>query len=194
MKVIFLILTLTMVSFRTHEKAAVNAWVIEKKSTLSIDGSSNINKFTCEIREYVNPDTLKHVSDPSRNKYIFSDSRLTVDLKSFDCHHKYITADFRKMLKADKYPHIIIHFISLDEFHQQGTVKGLVDIELAGRKKRMEVLYNCTSIGGSQLKLIGERRMKFTDFELQPPSKLGGLIRINEEILVHFNLYFRKIV
>jgi hypothetical protein len=169
------------------------SWVIERNSTLAIDGSSNINQFTCDIREYVRPDTLKSVNDQARKKYFFSNSNLSVDLKRFDCHHKYITADFRKMLKTDEYPNLVIRFISLDEFHEEGIVKGLVDIELAGKKKRMEINYNCSHIGSNQLRLQGEKLMKFSDFELEAPRKIGGLIRINEEINVHFNLYFRKL-
>jgi hypothetical protein len=168
--------------------------VIERNSTLAIDGSSNINKFTCDVVEYLRSDTLKHVSDDLSRKFIFTNSHLSIDIKRFDCHQKFITADFRKMLKVDKYPDLQIHFVSLDEFQKDGTVAGVVIIELAGVRRRMDVVYNCKTIGGNQLKLEGQKLMRFADFALEPPKKIGGLIRINEEINVHFNLYFRKII
>jgi len=183
-----------LVSFRPNNKEVVNAWVIEKNSTLAIDGSSNINKFTCDIKEYLKIDTLKSFNDAQRRKFVFVNSRLSIDIKRFDCHHKFITADFRKMLKSDTYPDLKIHFVSLDEFHEAGIVKGLVDIELAGRRRRMEIDYKCLHIGGSQLRLQGDKRFKFSDFQLEPPKKIGGLIRINEEIDIHFNLFFRKLI
>ncbi len=194
MKTFLLILTLTLISFRTDKKVVANAWVVEKNSTLAIDGSSNINKFTCDIKEYLKIDTLKSVNDAHRKKLLFVNSSLSIDIKRFDCHHKFITADFRKMLKADTHPDLRIHFVSLDEFHEAGIVKGLVDIELAGRRKRMEVVYKCVHIGGNQLRLEGDKTMRFSDFQLEPPKKIGGLIRINEEINVHFNLFFRKLI
>ncbi len=98
------------------------------------------------------------------------------------------------MLKVDQYPDLQIHFVSLDEFHKEGIVAGVVVIELAGVKRKMDVSYRCKAIGGNQLKLEGEKLMKFSDFQLVPPRKIGGLIRINEEINVHFNLFFRKII
>ncbi len=191
MRFLLLIILICFSSFQSRNVSG--SWVIERNSTLAIDGSSNINQFTCDIREYVRTDTLKSVNDQARKKYFFSNSNLSVDLKRFDCHHKYITADFRKMLKTDAYPNLVIRFISLDEFHGEGIVKGLVDIELAGKKKRMEINYNCSHIGSNQLRLQGEKIMKFSDFELEAPRKIGGLIKINEEINVHFNLYFRKL-
>lgn len=188
------LLLIILICFSSFQSSNVEGnWVIEKNSTLAIDGSSNINKFTCDIHEYVNPDTLRSVNDQARKKYFFNNSHLTVDIKKFDCHHKYITSDFRRMLKADDYPSLVIRFISLEDFQQGGVVKGLVDIELAGRKKRLEINYNCSQIGSNQLRLQGVRQMKFTDFDLEAPKKIGGLIRINEEIVINFNLFFRKL-
>lgn len=189
----FLLLTILICFSSFQSRNVTGNWVIERNSTLAIDGSSNINKFTCDIREYVKTDTLRSVSDEARKKYFFTNSLLSVDIKKFDCHHKYITSDFRKMLKADAYPNLVIRFISLEEFHHDGVVKGLVEIELAGKKKRMEVNYNSFHIGANQLRLEGIKLMKFSDFELEAPRKIGGLIKINEEIKVHFNLYFRKL-
>ena len=191
MRFLLFILLLCISSFQSRNVAG--SWVIERNSTLAIDGSSNINKFTCDIREYIKTDTLRSVNDQARRKFIFQNSHLSVDIKRFDCHHKYITSDFRKMLKSDHYPSLVIRFISLEEFHQDGIVKGLVDIELAGKRKRMEINYSCSHIGANQLRLQGVKLMKFSDFELEAPKKIGGLIRINEEIIVNFNLFFRKI-
>jgi hypothetical protein len=169
MRSLLLLILICSSSFQSRNVAG--SWVIERNSTLAIDGSSNINKFTCDI----------------------NNSYLSVDIKKFDCHHKYITSDFRKMLKSEEYPSLVIRFISLDEFHKDGVVKGLVDIELAGKKKRMEINYSCSHIGSNQLRLQGVKLMKFSDFELEAPRKIGGLVRINEEIKVNFNLYFRKL-
>lgn len=190
--ILFFILTICA-SFEANTNDSLGIWVIERSSSLAIDGSSNVNEFTCSINEYLQADTLWNSVDAGRRKMTFRKSRLNVEIRRFDCIHKYITADFRKMLLADKYPYLSIEFISLDELKTGGMVRGLVDIELAGKKKRMEILYACALNGPKNLTLKGEKIMKFTDFELEPPRKLGGLIRINEDIKVHFNLNFKKL-
>lgn len=181
-------------SFDLNSNDNSGIWVIERSSSLAIDGSSNVNEFTCSIHEYLQCDTLWNNVDAGRKRMTFRKSRLNVEIRRFDCMHKYITADFRKMLMADKYPYLTIEFISLDELKTGGLVRGIVDIELAGRKKRMEIIYTCAQNGPKNVTLKGEKIMKFTDFELEPPRKLGGLIRINEDIKVHFNLNFRKLI
>jgi hypothetical protein len=172
----------------------LSSWLIEHNSSLQINGSSNINSFTCDVKEYLRQDTLWCLQDERNSRYVFtSNSMLRLDIRRFDCHHKYITADFRKMVKADVYPTLIIRFLSLDPIKHGSTVKGQVLVELAGKKKIMDVEYACEQLASGQMHLTGTRSMRFPDFELEPPKKIGGLIRIKEDINVQFNLYFRKL-
>jgi hypothetical protein len=71
-------------------------------------------------------------------------------------------------------------------------VKGQVQVELAGKKKTMDISYHCTETSPQHIRLQGCKNMNFSDFELKPPRKIGGLIRINEDIKVNFNLFFQK--
>lgn len=193
MRLILIIILLFIVSFQS-KGPAVSAWIVERSSTLAIDGSSNINEFTCDVTEYLRQDTLKAIEEQGKSRYLFtSTSSLQLDIRRFDCHHKYITSDFRKMLKADAYPCIVVRFLNLDEFRNGTTVKGQVMVELAGKRKVMDVSYSCTEPLPDRFNLKGQKTMRFSDFELEAPKKIGGLIRINEEIKVNFNLCFRKL-
>ncbi len=161
---------------------------------MNIEGSSNVNAFTCDLKEYLNQDTLEYSKDEKAKKLIFQNSVLSIDITKFDCHHKYITADFRKILKSEKNPWLKVKFISLDELAIGGIVKGVVEIEIAGQTKRMDINYSIQQFGQSQLQLIGSKTMQFSDFKLTPPKKLMGLIQINEDIKVNFHLHFRRLV
>lgn len=193
MRSLLLVILLALTS--SHSKApGVTAWAVEKNSMLAIDGSSNINQFTCDVREYLRQDTLRALPEQGRPRYQFtSNSKLSLDIRSFDCHHTYITADFRRMLMADKHPCIDIHFINLDEFRNGTEVRGQVVVELAGRRKLMDISYKCTQSGPDYTRLQGNKVMNFSDFGLVAPRKIGGLIRINPEIRVNFDLYFKKL-
>ncbi len=160
---------------------------------MNIEGSSNINAFTCDLKEYLNEDTLVYTKDDHAKKLVFSNSVLNVDIARFDCHQKYITADFRKILKSEKNPYIRVRFISLDDAAVSGNINGVVEIEIAGQTKRMDITYAMQQYGNKQLQLIGSKEMQFSDFKLEPPKKLMGLIRINEAIKVNFHLHFRKV-
>ena len=174
----------------------IQTWVVEKNSTLVIEGSSNINTFSCDVKQYIKQDTLVFLSEEKSKRVIFHRSAITVDVSQFDCHHKFITSDLRKTLKFQQYPMMKIHFISMDDpaYTMAGqSIKGILDIELAGITRRMDFDYMVKNSSAKMIHLLGSRHMQFSDFKLEPPKKMAGLIKINEDIKVSVELYFRKI-
>jgi len=43
------------------------------------------------------------------------------------------------------------------------------------------------------VQLTGSRQLCFSDFGLQPPQKMGGLVRVSETLDVKFMLCLRRI-
>jgi hypothetical protein len=84
-----------------------------------------------------------------------------------------------------------IRFINLNKYPDMNArtdLKGLVEIELAGVTKVFDVSYRLTPDGPKALTLVGTRQVKFSDFNIVPPRKLGGMIQTNNELAVQFNL------
>ena len=171
-------------------------WVVESSSSLNIQGSSNVNTFTCVVAEYLKPDTLAYSLDEKSNKLSFNNSSLSIDINRFDCHQKYITADLRKTLKADENPVLKIRFLNIDNVdgrNSNSKINGNIDIVLAGVVKRVNVDFMVGRPGKDRITLTGDKELLFSDFALTPPRKLAGLIRINEKITVHFHLELKVI-
>ncbi|MDB5191015.1 MAG: hypothetical protein JWQ96_578 [Segetibacter sp.] len=170
-------------------------WVVEKNSTLRVEGESNVNKFTCNINEYAKRDTI-FVSG-NQSKQVKLSGRLQMNVMDFNCHNSLITKDLRKTLKSKEYPKMNIHFLSLEcmpGFQSKCEyIKGWVEVELAGVRKRFEMNYTFSKDGTSLIKLNGGRNFCFSDFKLSPPQKLAGLIKIKDEFDVNFQLVLRII-
>lgn len=171
-------------------------WVIESGCSLTVAGTTNVNKFNCSIISYAQPDTLTfYKNNDGRSMKVTGE--IAVAVKAFDCRHAMITRDLRKTLKAETFPSLVIRFISLSKYPeftaQQQAIKGLVSIELAGETRQYEVEYQFIADGSKMLTLIGKRKVKFSDFNLIPPKKAGGMIRTNDELAVEFNLKIKVI-
>jgi hypothetical protein len=191
-----LLLLLLTAPFPVRTHIVAPAWVIEKSSSLNIQGSSNITDFTCEVTEYMRNDTLVYVRDEQHRKLHFLKSELSVDINRFDCHKNFITADFRHTLKASSNRYLKIRLVSLDELIPslaEQKVNGVAEIILAGVDKRIDLVFTCRNLGGNRLELTGMKDLHFSDFNMEPPKKLAGLIRINEDIRVNFRLSFSRI-
>jgi hypothetical protein len=170
-------------------------WVVEKNSSLRVNGKSNINSFTCNINEYAARDTIVFIDELSRPIKLSGD--LQMDVLSFNCHSSMITKDLRKTLKAEKYPKLNIRFLSLQSMpfllDSTESIKGSLEVELAGVVKRFDVLYSFTSIGAGYIRLDGGHSFCFSDFKLAPPKKMAGLIRIKDVFDVNVQLILRSI-
>ena len=170
-------------------------WVVEKNSSIQVAGSSNVNHFTCNIREYAAKDTIICIDDPSMPIRFSGD--LKMDVQNFNCNSSMITRDLRKTLKADTYPELTIRFLSLRSMpglqNKTELINGCLEVELAGVVKRLELCYSFTSIGAGYIKLQGNHSFSFSDFKLTPPRKLAGMIKIKDGFDVNFQLVLRRI-
>jgi hypothetical protein len=171
-------------------------WVVEKNSSLNIQGETNINSFECNVTEYLRPDTLVYSKNEATKKLSFMNSSLIIDIRRFDCHNKFITEDLRSALKADENPNLKILFLTIDQFANDCSnqvVKGIVDIELARVVKRCEINYTVKTLPGNRIQINGSHIFSFSDFNLKAPKKLAGLIRTRDQIKVNFRLFFKVI-
>lgn len=170
-------------------------WVVEKNSILCVHGKSNINTFTCQVQAYNNSDTITFFNEKRRPIKLSGD--LQMDVLDFDCHNRMITRDFRKTLKADQYPVMTIHFQTLNDLPynaQPGEmIKGWVAIELAGVIRRFEIDYTFSNVSSTLLQINGGHHFCFSDFDLSPPTKFGGLVRLKDEFQVNFQLMLREL-
>lgn len=169
-------------------------WAVSGTSSLQVNGSTNMNKFACEISSYDRLDTLGLTQN---NTAVALSGSLRLNLQNFDCHNPVMTRDLRKTLKAGQYPVLCISFISLNRLPPLSLtpehISGWVDIELAGARKRVEVKYQISVDAQNVIHLVGTRAIVFADFNLAPPVKFKGLVKTNEELSIVFHLKLKAV-
>ena len=96
-----------------------------------------------------------------------------------------MTADFRKTLNHEKYPVLTIRFLN---FSKSSATRFQATVEV----KMMNVTRNYT-IEFSEYKdsLVGNKRLKFSDFNITPPKKMGGMVYVKDELDLFFSLAIR---
>jgi hypothetical protein len=197
---LFLLLMVSLSGFACLsflETPIYTKWVIHKSSSLEVKGSTNVNTFSCIIPNYSAPDTLIISNAKNNLGAIPLTGEITLSTKSFDCHNPMMTAELRKILKGDQYPKFHIRFISLNKlpvlFSEKEIINGWVEIELANVTKRMEIDYQLSKDAQKNIHLTGNRVLNFTDFNIIPPRKLGGMIKTNNKLNIEFHLHLKTI-
>lgn len=195
MKQLILILTLltALSSFKPAEKVAV--WAVGKESRISIVGSSNVNTFAFDVKQYSGRDTLVALPG-SKAGLQFRRGMLRLPVTDFKNGNPMLTRDFRKMIKAGTHPHIIMNFRSLAAIPQEGVaaqrIMAEVEIILAGRSKIFQFPI-LASRSGNTIQVKGAEQVAFTDFGLQAPDKVMGFITVKNELDVKFELALKVV-
>jgi hypothetical protein len=182
-------------SFAGPTQPAVYRWVVQPSSSLHISGRTNINRFTCRNRSYPGADTLV-LSNGSPARAQFSRGRVALPAAGFSCGHPVMTNDFQKTIRAGTHPNIIISLLSLERFPVMGCEREPIRCEmtiwLAGVAKRVEMECLIEGEESGVFHLRGSHCFGFSDFNLEVPSKMLGMIRVHETLDVSFHLVLRN--
>ena len=182
------ILWVVLMIFSPGHATVDGEWIISDNSRLYIRGNTNINSFECALKNYDSSDTLDYVEGSSEIK-LEARNTMTVPLHLFDCGSRQMTKDMRHALKEKKHPNLEIRFhtFSGSEIRDNSYVLGIADIFLAGSNSRYKIRYHALR-QGNVIKLTGTQSVNFADFNLTPPQKLKGMIRVDECLDVRFEL------
>ena len=149
--------------------------VFAQKNKVEIKGWTNVNTFKCINDDFKNPNSL----------YSFTGNQLpnvNLNVDDFDCKNKMMTADFRKTLNSAKFPTLSIKFL---EFKRSSSTRflGVVEVKMMNVSKKYTIEFS-----EYNKSLVGNKRLRFSDFNIIPPKKMGGMIYVKDELDLFFSL------
>ena len=99
-----------------------------------------------------------------------------------------------KALKTDNYKTISFQLADVKSVSNKGNGNFVLntegDLTISGVKKRIRLNFNI-SIIDSKIKLTGEKKIKMTDFNIDPPKALFGTITTGDDITIKFSNIFK---
>lgn len=145
-----------------------------QENFVRINGSTNVNVFQCVNSKFKN----------DGNAYSFSEKNLPniiLKVNDFDCGNKMMTKDFQKILNAEKYPEMTIKFIKFTK--TQKNFIAVVEVKMMNQSRRYNVEFELANN-----KMVGRKNVKFSDFNITPPKKMGGMIVVKDDLDLTFSL------
>lgn len=155
----------------------------ECESYVSIQGSSNINRF--QFINY-NPEVNNRIAKtPGKKTY----QNIQIPVNDFAGPNSRMLDDFYKMIKAAKYPHINISLEprQLADFDETtGMTNFKTKISIAGNSGEYVVPCKVEFCEGRVPVLKGELKVELTDFKIDPPTKIFGAVKVDNEVFINF--------
>ena len=162
----------------------------------SSDGKHRVTSDNCSDYVFITGETNVNQFDFLYNRKGFSmvhpgstgNYEIEIPVRDFEPGNPFMYKDFLTLLKADQYPNISIS-IPAGQFNPENraadTSATLVHITIAGITR--SYLLKCSVQRCADGFLIaGSEPVKLSDFQLKTVERLGGLIRLRDEIDVSF--------
>lgn len=153
-------------------------------SYLSISGTSTLNPWT------MNSDEGKY-----RVEFELSDEGLPVKLNSLSlslpCEslksgHSAMDKNAYSALNADSYK--LITFILTSSKISSGKIECTGNLTVAGSTKSISIETTYRPLESQALLFTGKKKLKMSDFGIEPPSFMFGTVSTGDEITVSFNV------
>ena len=155
--------------------------VITGKS-VHINGLTSFGTFACFYQEQQQTDTLV-VNGQSESPLL----DISLPVNEFGCGNKMLNRDFNKTLQSDDYPIIAV---MVDEFiHEDGQYYSSIALDIVGKQLRMSDL---PFVRNNKNQLIATFEISLSYFDIEPPKKFLGLLKVHETLKINLALDLKK--
>ncbi len=155
-------------------------------SSIIISGTTNVNKFIIKYRgDVFTPFSVNNTEEDSLI--------LLIPVDKFTAESKLMLSDFLKLINASEYPYIQI--IIKDKLN-----KEFFNISTESKKEILVGVNGITNSYFCNSKLqesyqnkwyfSGELKIKLSDFNIIPPEKFFGLIKVKDAVSISFKILF----
>jgi hypothetical protein len=116
---------------------------------------------------------------------------LRIPADEFEPSNPMMYEDFLDFIKADEYPEIDIT-IFLDNTRlpagNSNHISPRIKIGLAGQTKTYTIPGKIEECRDNSLHISGKVNINLHDFNLEPPSKFMGIVKVSKEVFINFEL------
>ncbi len=181
-------------SLAVFTQAQNMSFTLLDKSTMTIDGTSNIHDWTCDV-EQINSDIQFNASAFGQNPAeLVKSLKLTIPVKKIESGKGGMNKKMYDALKEDEHPNITFRLTEASKSDQSGTNGSfdmIVDgrLTIAGVTKNVSVPVQAKKMNDGSFKFSGDYEIDMTNYEIEPPSALFGTVSAGKMVTVKFDLF-----
>lgn len=180
---------------------AQTSYEARPESKVWIEGSSTVHDFDCKSdtiggsakipQKIAARDTVSGITGP--------EIEIEFPVRSFDCGRSRMNRDFYEALNAEEYEAITFDFTGAkkleadsnnSESYDNYEVAGKLTVSGVTREVLVQVKGQPKDDG--TIRIFGAKKISMKDFDIEPPTALMGMVRVHEELVVHFDLWVKS--
>ncbi|UJP63871.1 hypothetical protein [Mongoliitalea daihaiensis] len=171
---VFLLILIGILVMSPQEKDLV----ITQK-TITVSGQTSIGAFNCSFSRNGMKDTIS-LNSQINNSVL----NINIPVSDFACGNFILNRDFRKTIKAEEFPTCEVKVANLRKNRNDYTCR--LTVSIVGKTLEFDNFYLKHTKDG----LEGNLSLAFSDLALEAPKKMGGLIKVEEQLDLQIVLGF----
>lgn len=176
---------------------ATFAFSIEEQSRLFIEGTSNVNSFECLCKDNFPKSIIQfHPTTNNEKTLRFYNTALKLRTQKLDCNNSRMNRDLCEALKSDQYPAIQIELLdanvlpgSFKNNEEWSMIKVSVALTITNVCKKYSLEVKAQKLGANRYRFVSYLDLLMTDFNIEPPTAMLGLIKVRDKIRINFDIY-----
>ncbi len=167
---------------------AQETFKVDQSSKMVIEGTSTLHDWESQVTQYsgnavieVGPHSIDAVKSLT----------LEVPVEAIKSEHNGMDSKTYDALKKKEYPTIKFDLTKIDKI-ADNTVSASGKLTIAGNTRDVNMTVHYQELPGNKIVFKGEKNIKMTDFNVDPPSALMGTIKSGDEVTVKFETVFAK--
>lgn len=156
---------------------AVADLTFDKKTTIRIEGTSNVHGWACEAGQLAGTATA--------DAALLKGGTLSIPVSGIDCDNGTMNKNLQKALGASANPLIKFRLTGAEPAGANAVqLKG--ELTVAGKTRAVSTSAQLRQEGGG-LRVSGQLPVKMSEFGVKPPVAMLGAMKTGDAVTVHFD-------
>lgn len=162
--------------------AAAQMFALATGSRLWIEGQSSVHPWSCEAAA-----PQAHIEvDPAAPAMVRALS-VRVEVARIECGNGTMNGKLRDALHADRFPFIEYRLTEAERLSEPGVkLEATGDLTINGRTRKAAFQVAVKALPDGTAQADGSITMLMSDFGVEPPTAMMGLLKTSDEITVKF--------
>lgn len=197
MKTIILLTLLAILVF--PQNSSMEKYYLLPISKLSFDGTSTLHDYTCEadvifagLSAADNFISLKNLDDKVLSLAI------KIPVKDISSGDESMDENMDEAFNAESYSNVHYRFIK-GKIAQSSEEKGAYEIKaegelkVSGKSKIINMDVRTYKDDKGNIHFTGSKKIDMTDFGIEPPSMMFGVLKTGKDVTINYHLIFSKV-
>lgn len=159
-------------------------------SIFTIKGTSSLHDWEMISESFSGKLDFDHVNG---GDLTINNIEVKVGVKALESGKRIMDNKCYDALKSDSHPNITYRLNKVESLQNTGsdtyTAKLVGTLSIAGKTRTVSIDTKITVVGGKVL-IKGEKPLKMSDFDVEPPTALLGTLKTGNDIIIDFNLNY----